>query len=402
MTYSAGVPSPQFNIERSPNEQPLFAAVVILSLFIWFAIVISVIGLFYAVFLGIFFFVAHMVFVGHIRGSGVKLGPDQFPELHDAVVNMSVEMGMAPPEAYVLQSGGMLNALATRFLRANMIVLYSDLLEACGDNRGARDMIIAHELGHLRCGHLRWRWLTLPGYFIPFLGSALSRAREYTCDRYGLAGAGNVNDALRGLAILAAGPVYGRQISFEAFARQHEDVNTGFMTLAEWMSTHPPLSKRCAAIHPPLRQLGYDSARGSVRALFILLFVFVGGAGGVTALVVGMGVLGNLMNQLPTPAVTESSLPPDTEAPAKRVEADLQRLSAFIEEEWGGVAMLPESMEEIRTRWTLARPDEPLPMDPFDGFEYGYTRDGTSYWIWSSGPDGESGTADDIAYEGSP
>jgi hypothetical protein len=46
-----------------------------------------------------------------------------------------------------MQAGGNLNAFATRFRKANFVVLYSELLSACGDNTAARDMIIAHELG---------------------------------------------------------------------------------------------------------------------------------------------------------------------------------------------------------------------------------------------------------------
>ena len=104
-------------------------------------------------------------------------------------------MGMARvPEVYVMQAGGTLNALASKFMRANIVVLFSELIEACDDDTGARDMIIAHELGHLHAGHLRWTWFLLPGSMVPFLGTALSRAREYTCDRYGAAGLGEIFD----------------------------------------------------------------------------------------------------------------------------------------------------------------------------------------------------------------
>jgi hypothetical protein len=45
----------------------------------------------------------------------------------------------------------------------------------------------------------------MPAMFIPFVGGALSRARDYTCDRYGRAAAGDEEGALLGLTILAAG-----------------------------------------------------------------------------------------------------------------------------------------------------------------------------------------------------
>src|SRR5258705_8404543 len=145
------------------------------------------------------------------------------------------------PETYLMQAGGSLNAFATRFLRSHMVVLFSDLLEACGDNTAARDMIIAHELGHIKSGHLRWRWFLLPAGVIPFLTSALSRAREYTCDRYGLAGAGNADGAGLGLAILAAGASHGPLVNRAELVRQRVTVSrSGWMTLGEWFGTHPP------------------------------------------------------------------------------------------------------------------------------------------------------------------
>jgi Zn-dependent protease with chaperone function len=168
--------SPGFRI----RERPLFLAVVIVSTVVWLLLAISLVGLIYAFLFAAFFFVSHLVFIAYVRGSAVKLGPNQFPDLHARVVELAAAMKMKPPETYIMQAGGALNAFATRFLRRDLVILYSDLLEACEENDRARDMIIAHELGHLRCNHLRWLWYTLPGHFVPLLGRALSRAREYT------------------------------------------------------------------------------------------------------------------------------------------------------------------------------------------------------------------------------
>ena len=63
-------------------------------------------------------------------------------------------------------------AQAARFLRTSMVVLYSDLIEACGESASARDMIITHELAHIRAGYLRLPWLILPAAIIPFLQPA--------------------------------------------------------------------------------------------------------------------------------------------------------------------------------------------------------------------------------------
>lgn len=406
MTYAAQGSHQRIQEERWPTERPLFALVLLISLVLWLVIVISVVGLLYAVALGAFFFVAHMAFVAHVRGSSVKLKRDQFPELYDTVARLSRQMEMERPEAYVMQSGGALNALATRFLGTKMIVLYSDLLEACGDNHAARDMIIAHELAHLKCGHLRWRWLTLPGFFIPFLGGALSRAREYTCDRYGIAGAGNADDSLRGLAILAAGPVFGPQVNLQGFVDQREEMNTGLMTLAEWLGSHPPLSKRIAALNPALDRAGFSPAAGRMRALTILglIAVVLVGGGGTAASFVGRfleefepaaSTGGGSLDQAGWTAQARDNL--DAEVYPDIVQQDFRRLRAFIEEHWGG-SSFPESLEAVKARWQSVRGGEQFPYDPFDGLDYGYGLFGDTVLMWSSGPDRQSGTADDIDY----
>jgi Zn-dependent protease with chaperone function len=268
-------PNARIEVERWPSEMPLFALAAAASALLWLLALVSVVGILYGAMFGVFFFVMHVAFVAHVRGSGVRLGPDQFPELHARVQEIAQRMGMEKvPEAYLMQAGGALNAFATRFLGANLIVLFSDLLEACGDDTAARDLIIAHELGHIHAGHLRWHWFLLPANLVPFLGTALSRAREYTCDRYGLAGAGDREGALLGLAILAAGATHGRAVNRTALVRQRADLNTGWMTIGEWTSTHPPLARRLCALDPSLGDPQYSSAAGVARALLILaLFV---------------------------------------------------------------------------------------------------------------------------------
>lgn len=268
-------------VEPWPTEKPLLWLVGIFSFFLWFTLIAMSVATFgivliYVGFIGIFFFIGHVVFVTHVRGSGVKLGPDQLPELHAVVERLAKRMGFEKaPDAYVIQAGGILNALATKLFRSNFIILYSDLLDACGGEVAARDMIVAHELGHIKEGHLNWHWFFLPGYLIPFLGSALSRAREYTCDRYGLAGAGHKEGAMRGLAILAVGAEKASEVNLKAMARQVEDLDTGWMTLGTWFSSHPPLSARLIALEEVLKPEGYTGSRGMVRALGIVGAVYI-------------------------------------------------------------------------------------------------------------------------------
>jgi Zn-dependent protease with chaperone function len=269
-------------IKPWPSETPLKVAVVVVSLIVWLALIVSIFGIIYAVLIGLFLFATHLLFVATVRGNAVRIGPNQYPELYSRVEHLCRDAGLGYiPETYVMQAGGALNALATKFLRSRMIIIFSDLLDACENDEHAQEMIIGHEIGHIRRGHLDAYWFLLPGLWVPFLGAAYSRAREYTCDRYGYALAGDRAGALKGLAILSAGKNYGRRVNYSALVKQRETLDTGFMTLGTWLMSHPPVCDRMAALDRTLAADLPRSNRGRVRALLLLgliAVVFAGGA----------------------------------------------------------------------------------------------------------------------------
>jgi Zn-dependent protease with chaperone function len=243
---------------------------------LWVVIVVSIVGLVYGIMLGVFFFFAHLLLIAHVRGSSIKLGPQQMPALYNRVVAIAHRIGMKrPPDVYLQQSGGILNAFATRFGRRRFVVLYSELVRACGDNFDALDFIIAHELGHIHRGHLNWRWLLTPALFVPFLGTAYSRACEYTCDRYGFQASSDPNRSLDGLCILAAGPQFAAYVNKQAFVDQRGDLETAFMKLGQWFGTHPPLAKRVAALAPSLALDPRGSFAATLGAVFMAMVLFV-------------------------------------------------------------------------------------------------------------------------------
>ena len=267
---------PPLKVSRWSSERPLLVLVWLAAIGLWIVLAVSLIGIAYAALLGVFFFVVHVMFITNLRGNAVRLSPDQMPELYARVVALSERIGLPKvPEAYVVQAGGSLNALATKFLRSNFIVLFSDLLEACGDNTEARDFIIAHELGHLRAGHLRLRWLLLPGLFVPFLGTGYSRACEYTCDRYGLAAISDTEQALDGLCILAAGGKYGPTVNRRALVAQRSALNTIWMKIGHWLSTHPPIAHRLAALQPSLAEGRLGGMAAAIGAALVLVLVIL-------------------------------------------------------------------------------------------------------------------------------
>jgi len=379
------------DVERWPSERNLLAVVVLAALGLWIALFVSIIGIVYAAMLGLFFFVAHVGFIAHLRGSAVRLGPEQMPELHERVVALSQRIGLAPPAAYLMQAGGTLNALATRFLRSEFIVLYSDLLDACGDNAEARDFIIAHELGHLKAGHLRGRWFLLPGLLVPFLGTAYSRACEHTCDRYGLAAGGDRDRALDGLCILAAGGRYGRRVNRHALAAQRGDLDTFWMCLGRWLSTHPPIAHRLAALDPTV------APQRAARPRVALAAATVAVAGLLLPVATGAG-LWSFVRRVEAEALAARTAAEQPSASASEdAESGILSLAGAAEAHRSTHGAPPDDVQSLYRRWTGQHPGEPAPIDPYDGHWFGYRVEGDQYVIWSTGPDPRD-PADDISY----
>lgn len=238
-----------------PKEKLYFSLSLGISLLMYLLMVVSVVGILYIVMGAVVGLLVHGLFVGSLRGNGVKVSKDQFPDVHGITQKLSRDMGMQEvPDVYVLQAGGMLNAFATRFLGRNFVVLYSDVVELAREQgEAALAFVICHELAHHHRKHTSRRMLLLPSMWVPFLGSAYSRACEYTCDAYGAHYTGR--GAVDGLLVLAAGKGLYRHVNVDAYARQAYSDEGFFVWLSEVLTTHPHLPKRVAAVMPRMKSV---------------------------------------------------------------------------------------------------------------------------------------------------
>lgn len=231
------------------NETTLRAIALALSIIIWLTLLIGTLGMVlgYVLLIALFAVIAHSALIAHLRGNALQISAKQMPDLYHRLYRCAAQLGVQPvPEAYLINGNGLLNAFATRFLGRNFVVLLSDVVDSMEERPGALDFYIGHELGHLKRKHLTWGKILAPALFLPLIGAAYSRAREYTCDRHGLAVCENPEDAQFGLVALAAGKRRWKDVDLKEFGDSAATRPGFWMSLHELVGDYPWLNKRQA------------------------------------------------------------------------------------------------------------------------------------------------------------
>jgi Zn-dependent protease with chaperone function len=205
------------------------------------------------------FFLAAPIVVYFLRGqlyaqqrlSGVKIGPTQYPEAYQMLLDACARYGLPRvPDAYVVLGNGMINAAASGHGFRRFIFVYSDLFEIGGQARSpeALRFIIGHEVGHIAAGHTSyWRVLAISGaQWIPIVGSSLSRSQEYTADNFGFAL--TPQGSAGAMATLAAGKYLNRTVDVNALADRAAVERGFFVWLVNALASHPVLLWRSHAL----------------------------------------------------------------------------------------------------------------------------------------------------------
>ncbi len=277
-----------------PRENIYFVLVLLVSIGTLILLLFSVIGIIiYAAIIAVMLFL-HALSMAGIRRNGVKLGEDQFPELYAKAVGIAKDLELSKlPDIYILESEGILNAFATKFVRRNMVVLYSSIFEMV--DRGAEKevmFIMAHEFTHLKRKHVHYGFFLLPALYIPFLGNAYLRACEYTCDRTAAYYVQSFTAAKNALTMLGIGTTLYNKVNKQAYMEQLEKESGFFVWFNEKLSTHPHLPKRVYAIESFYNEVDLKPLKESKRGMWVGISVFVAGViifiGLVSAAVAGI------------------------------------------------------------------------------------------------------------------
>lgn len=228
------------------EEKQYFIISLIVSIICYLFLITSIEGVGIYILFTLLTMYLNAIAIANIRANGVRLSTNQFSEIYAKIIKICEDMEIKHvPDVYVVESGGALNAFATKFKRRNMVVLYSDVFELINSNEEDElSFIIAHELAHIKRNHITKKFFILPVILIPFIGNAYSRACEYTCDRIAAYYINNKEASINGLIMLAIGKALFKKVNIIGYLQQSKSEKGFFINAAEKVSTHPPLPKR--------------------------------------------------------------------------------------------------------------------------------------------------------------
>lgn|SRR5690554_2643086 len=294
MNMYTGAPALQLDPLIYKKEKVLFFLSAVISALFWLALIVGTLGvaLIYLLLLFIGYLFVQSALIAWIKGNGVKLREDQFPDLHQRYVHCCRKLGLHEyPDVYLMNSDGILNAFATRFLGRDFVVLFSSVVDAMEDNPDAINFYMGHELCHIQRRHLTRGPFLWPASILPLLGAAYSRAREYTCDQYGRACCDDPQSALQGLTLLAAGEKRWATLNIPTYLTQAQATGGFWMSFHELVADYPWLVKRAARVADPDFKAPSRNPLAWLFALFVPRLGTGAGVAGVMVMVAIVGVL---------------------------------------------------------------------------------------------------------------
>jgi Zn-dependent protease with chaperone function len=202
--------------------------------------------------------IAKNVGKNELLGTSVKVGPNQFPRVHDLARSCADTLGIATPTIYI-RNNPTLNAGTYGTNEDSFILVHSALVDHLSDEELLS--VIGHECGHIHNDHVVYLtalhylrtmaaqfigWVVMPAMLAL---QGWSRRAEVTCDRAGMLCSRDLEVSTRALAKLALGSVkLYEEFNLEAFLEQYDEGQDGLGRLTEVMASHPWIPKRVKAL----------------------------------------------------------------------------------------------------------------------------------------------------------
>jgi Zn-dependent protease with chaperone function len=237
---------------RHGKEKLYRTIALVIGGLIWLGLLLGTVGtiLLFLIPVAIVLLIAERVFRVALFGDSVRVSSNQFPEIHAILRQCAGDMGLQQiPQVFVVNSNGIVNAVAIKFLRTRYVMLYSHLVDVMDAKK--LGMIIAHELAHHAAGHTNFliNLILKPSYLVPFLGAAYSRACELTADRIAAAWLRDLEASKSALVAIACGSMrLTPRVNVSEFREQEALVPPIIGFLVNLFATHPRTTRRIIEI----------------------------------------------------------------------------------------------------------------------------------------------------------
>ena len=263
----------QINRLRHPYERTLYVICAVLNTVLVMLLLFGLILLWETVaksaYLQNLYITVVMLFVAAFYSMGttfaqtrvysVRVNREQFPLLYEMVEKHAETLQLpSVPGIYIRQENGVLNAFAAYFWGRNYVKVNTEIIETGfleHKDLDAVSFVIGHELAHICLHHTRFWYNSgiLLAKVIPILGTALSRAQEYSCDRIA---AELCPDGRHGLFLLLLGKHLYKNINVEQYLLQAENTKGWFEFFVNINATHPVDTRRVLAVYKPEKRGG--------------------------------------------------------------------------------------------------------------------------------------------------
>jgi len=199
-------------------------------------------------------------------GSLVRVGPRQFPELHERAL-MAAEFLSNPPVAVHVKRQSEMNIYTLGFWRQPIIVVTSSMVDQMDlDNL---QFFIGREIGHIRAGHTWLRTLLRPlGTEVPVIGRLLNSVifgdwinrTELTADRAGFIACRSLTTSVSTMLKFGVGIRLYEKLDIRQFLEQINEVRNVRGRMTEIVSEMPYLTQRVRtlvrfALSPQFQQI---------------------------------------------------------------------------------------------------------------------------------------------------
>jgi Zn-dependent protease with chaperone function len=187
-------------------------------------------------------------------GTLVRVGPRQFPELHERAL-LAAEFLTTPPAPIYVKRASEMMIYTLGLYRRPIIVVTSSLVDQMDlDNL---QFFIGRELGHIKAGHTWLRTLLKPlGADVPVIGKLLNSVifgdwinrTEYTADRAGFIACRSLTTAISTMLKFGVGVRLYAKLDISEFLEQIREVRNVRGRVTEIVAEQPYLTQRIRAL----------------------------------------------------------------------------------------------------------------------------------------------------------